>query len=283
MSQAVPPDPHGWRTGATMKVAMVAAVFAAVLAVAASAGGLVWPGLYRDNGFVRAAWMGFDLTTLCVGLPVLATSMRLAARGSLRALLVWLGLLDYLTYGYAYYLVGAAFNELFLVYAGIVVSSSMALVFALVNLDARTVGTTTARRYDRWVAGYMWFVAGGLSTVYVAQSVAFVTSGTMPAIVSVTGHPTSVVFALDLTLVVPPLAIAAVLLWRGHAWGRIVGAIVNVKGAIYTCSLGVSSLIALRNGFADAGNEIPLWITLTAGNAIAAFVLIAGIRPVAGK
>ena len=124
----------------------------------------------------------------------------------------------------------------------------------------------------------MFFVAGGLITVYGTQSIAFVTDAQLPPIVTLTGHPTSVVFALDLTLLVPPLIIAVAWLWKRRPWGRVLAAALNVKGAIYTLSLIVSSLIAVRSRYGAAAKEIPLWIVLTLGNAVSAVVLLASVR-----
>ncbi len=69
------------------------------------------------------------------------------------------------------------------------------------------------------MAGYMVLVAAGLTTVYVAQSIAFVRTGALPAIVAITGHPTSLVFALDLPLVVPALLVGAFWLQQDRAVG----------------------------------------------------------------
>ncbi len=85
------------------------------LAMIAAGGGLLIDDLYRDNPFVRAAWHGADVITLLVTVPILATAMALAARGSIAARLLWLGMLACLAYGYAYYLFGAAFNAFFLI------------------------------------------------------------------------------------------------------------------------------------------------------------------------
>jgi hypothetical protein len=262
-----------------MQTARYCSVAAASLASLAAAIGLLRPAIYRDNEFVRAAWMGSDLITLLVAVPLLIAATMVARRGSAIALLTSIGVLDYLVYCYAYYLFGAAFNPLFLAYALIVAWSSVSLVFALLNLDtAALMRDAGARSSDRWIAGYMFFVAGGLTTVYSAQSIAFMTDAQLPPIITLTEHPTSVVFALDLTLLVPPLIIAAAWLWNHRPWGRVLGAVLNVKGAIYTVSLIVSSLIAVRAGYGAAANEVPLWIVLSLGNAVSAVVLLASVR-----
>jgi hypothetical protein len=99
--------------------AVYLSVAIAVLAAAASAGGLLLPGLYRDNAFVQTTWLGNDAVTLFLAVPILVTALVFARRGSLRAQLIWLGALDYMLYNYAFYLFGAAFNAFFLIYAAL--------------------------------------------------------------------------------------------------------------------------------------------------------------------
>jgi hypothetical protein len=237
--------------------------------------------LYRDNPFVRAAWHGADVTTLLVAVPILATAMALAARGSIAARLLWLGMLACLAYGYAYYLFGAAFNAFFLIYVGLFTSAGLALVVGLVTLDiSRLTCVHFSRTRRLLIAGYMVLVAAGLTSVYVAQSIAFVRTGALPGIVALTGHPTSLVFALDLPLVVPALLVGAFWLWQDRPWGYALAVIVNAKGAIYTLSLAVSAAIAVRAGFDDAASEFPLWVVLAAGHAAAT---IAAIRSMRGR
>jgi hypothetical protein len=257
------------------------ALSAIVLALAtiAAGGGLLIDDLYRDNPFVRAAWHGADLVTLLVTVPILAAAMAMAARGSMAGRLLWLGMLACLAYGYAYYLFGAAFNAFFLIYVALFAGSGWALAMGLASLDMSRITSGRALRARRlWVAGYMVFVAAGLTTVYVAQSIAFVRTGDVPAIVAITGHPTNLVFALDLSLVAPPLLVGAFWLRQDRAWGYALAVIVNAKGAVYTLSLAVSSVLAVRAGFEDAANELPLWTVLAAGHAAAAIVTVRSLR-----
>jgi hypothetical protein len=50
-------------------------ILIAVFATIASAGGLLLPGLYRDNMFVTSAWMGNDVITLFLAVPILVMAM----------------------------------------------------------------------------------------------------------------------------------------------------------------------------------------------------------------
>jgi hypothetical protein len=246
-----------------------------VLAAAASAGGLLLAGLYRDNDLVRSAWLGNDLVTLVVAVPVLAASLAFARRGSPRARLVQLGMLDYMLYNYAFYLFGAAFNSLFLIYTALFTLAIFALISGLLDLDVGLIaGRIRPRASFRWVSGWMVFVALGLTAVYLIQSLQFIATAALPAIVVATGHPTSVVFALDLSLVVPVLLLGAVWLWQRRPWGYVLAAVVNVKGAVYMLALSGATAASFQFGFLEDPSQIVLWLVLGAGSLLAVLRLL---------
>lgn len=263
-----------------LKTAHVLSIIVAILATVASAGGLALSGLYRDNLFVSSAWKGNDVVTLFVVVPLLVAALVFSSRGSLRAQLIWMGVLDYMIYNYAFYLFGAAFNWFFLIYVALLGLSLFALIFGLINLDVDGIGKQVRRRTPvKWVAGYMLFVAVGLSLVYITQSLGFVFTGQLPAIVTRTGHPTSVVFALDLTLLVPFLVLGALWLLKRKAWGYVLAGILTVKGPAYTLVLAAGSLWAANAGVPDAAAETPLWLSLTVVGLLAATSLFGNMRP----
>lgn len=254
-----------------MKIATTLSILIAVLAAAASVGGLTIPGLYRDNLLVTSAWKGNDLVTLFLAVPLLVASLALSRRGSTRAFLVWMGVLDYMLYNYAFYLFGSAFNWFFLVYVALFGLAIFALIFGLSSLDlARLSRSIGPRMPVKWIAGYMLFVAAGLSAVYVAQTVNFLLTDVVPPIVVQTAHPTSVVFALDLTLLVPFLTLGAIWLLARKPWGYVLAGVTTMKGALYTLVLTSGSLWASNAGVEGAAGQVPLWIGLTAMGSAAA-------------
>jgi hypothetical protein len=264
----------GLRTAYTLSAIIV------LLTLAASAGGLLIPDLYQGNALLKAGWFGNDLVTLLVAVPTLVVSLVLSIRGSARARLVWLGMLDYTLYNFAYYLFGTAFNSFFLLYVTLFNLSMFALLFGLVNLDARAIGQRfRARTPVKAIAGYMAFVALGLTVVYGAQSLSFVTTGQAPEIVANTGHLTNIVFALDLTLVVPWFVLAAIWLWQRKPWGYILAAVLNVKGAAYMLALSAVTVSAVRAGASDDLAQLGLWGFIGAASLIVSVVLLANLRP----
>lgn len=263
---------------ANTKIVRALSLWIAALSVLATAGGLFIKGVYRDNAFVTTTWLGNDTVTLFLAVPILLTAMAFGMRGSWMATLVWLGVLDYMLYNYAFYLFGASFNVFFLVYAALLALSIFALIFGLVGLDVATLSRQFSEKTPvKWIGGYFLFVAMGLSAVYLMQSIGFIFTRQLPAIVAISGHPTNVVFALDLTLLIPWLAVGAVWLMKRQPWGYVVAGILSIKGPLYTLVLAVNSLLVVRAGISQT-SELPLWGTLTVLGLIACALLFGNMK-----
>jgi hypothetical protein len=231
-------------------------------------------GVYRDNAFVAALWRGNDLVTLAVAVPLLVAAMIFTRRGSPRALLVWLGMLAYALYNYAFYLFGAAFNRFFLFYVAIFTLSIYALVFILTKIDAGEIARRFhARTPVKLIGGYLILVAAGLSFLWIASSLRFVFTGVIPSDIEMTGHPTGIVYALDLSLLVPAMALGGVLAWRREPWGYVLAAMSLIKGATYTLVLTVNSLLAA------SVSELSVWLLLTTANLAAIGFLLGNMQP----
>jgi MFS family permease len=262
------------------KSAYILTIVIAILSLIATAGGLLSSALYRDNFLVTSGWRGNDLVTLFIAVPLLALALVLAWRGSPRARLVWLGMLDYTLYNFAFYLFGTAFNRFFLIYVALFMLSIFALIFGLVQTDVQAIGRQFRDRTPvKWISGYMLFVAAGLTTVYTIQSLGFITTGQLPPIVTLTGHPTNVVFALDLSLVVPVLVLGAIWLWQRRPWGYVLAVIGNVKGAVYMMALAATTITAVQSGAAEGLSQVGLWVFIGASSLIASLVLLWDLRP----
>lgn len=258
--------------------AFILSVLIALFMAAASLGGVLIEDLYRDNAFVALLWRGNDLVTLVVAVPLLVGSMIYARRGSLRAQLVWLGMLAYALYNYAFYLFGAAFNQFFLFYVAVFALSIYALVFALTKIDAEEIAEQFhVRTPVKWIGGYLILIAAGLSFLWIASALRFVFTGIIPSDIEITEHPTGIVYALDLSLLVPAMALGGVWLRRREAWGYVLAAMSLTKGATYTLVLTVNSLLAASL------SELPIWLSLTFASLAAIGFLLGNMKSAKGE
>ena len=138
----------------------------ALLMLAQGLTGLLLRDRYRDADWIRATWFGNDWVTLVVALPLMLTAAARARAGSVRGLLLWLGLLGYAVYNYAFYLFGAALNVFFPLYVASVVLAAVSLILALSTLDAGSVADAfEAAAPVRLVGGVLVAIGSGLAVV----------------------------------------------------------------------------------------------------------------------
>lgn len=219
----------------TFKTASLLSAIIAILAIVASVGGLFSDHLYRDNAWATTAFRGDDLVTLVIAVPLLVGALILARRGRPRAQLIWLAMVAYMVYNYAFYLFGATFNRFFLLYVALVSLSILALIFGLQAIDINGISQQFhVRTPVKWISGFMLVFAVVLGGLWIFQSLSYVVTGQLPQL---PGY--NLVFALDLSLLVPSLVLGAILLWKRSAWGYVLGTILNVMGTVYLTTVAL--------------------------------------------
>lgn len=194
----------------------------ALLAMAASVAGVVSEGTYAGETSNWAAQaVGQDAVNLAV-YPVLLLLARAAARGSLGAYLVWLGVLAYTAYSYVIYAGFTHFGPWFLVYVAILGLSGYALIGGLAVLDPTRVRGAFGDRAPARPAGGVLVAFGGLyALLWLSEILPAAISGETPEPVDLVGLPTNPVWVLDLAFVLPAMVAAGLLLWRRRALGYV--------------------------------------------------------------
>ncbi len=245
------------------------------LIATASLSGLALDDLYRDNLLVRSGWWGNDLVTALLAVPLLVGALLFARGGSLRGALVVAGLQAYALYGYAFYLFGAAFNPLFLLYVGVVATATVGLVGSLTSRHVRrTAPQVQVRARDRRCGWVVLGIASVLGLFWIVIWVGSAVSGRVPAMVTATGHPTNVAGALDLWMVVTFGVWGGGWLVRGRGWGLLISAVWAVKGAVYMVALSAATLSAWWAGATGSPVEVALWAPLGVACTVVAGILL---------
>jgi hypothetical protein len=248
------------------------------LMVTQAVAGLAWPEVYRDAGWIKAAWFGNDAITLGVAVPLMWMAHAAARRGSPRGQLLCAGVAGYALYNYAFYLFGAALNAHFPIYVAGFVTSALTLILMVPSLDPRALEAHERPSTPLRIVGAGLVATGALlATVWVVIWAAFVFAG----------RPTPVepdafrlIAGLDLSLMAPALVGGGVLLWRQERWGYVVAGIASIQAALYLLVLSVNSVIAIRRGFAEAPGELPIWGSLLiVTSALAGAVLVQTVAP----
>jgi hypothetical protein len=247
----------------------------ALLMVVASAAGLFVDGLYQDGPWAREALRGGDFTTLLLAAPILGWSLILSIRGSVPARAAWIGVLAYGIYNYAYYVFGAEFNDLFLLHIALLTLSIWATALAVASLDVGAVAAAfRVGRASRWVGGFLVLVGSILGGLWVFLAIRFAVTGELMADIPAGGI--HLVFAIDLSLLVPALVVAGVLLWRRTGIGVVFGAVMTVMGGLYQVNLLVAGVFQANADVAGAKAFPPEGIVVATGFLLACAVLFAG-------
>jgi hypothetical protein len=238
--------------------------------------GLLFSEHYRDPEPIRTTWFGNDWVTLILAVPLLLWGVVRGARGSTRRLLVWLGLIAYAVYNYAFYLFGAALNVFFPFYVLAFVVAVVALILGLSRLDVAAVARSFRPATPvRAIGGLITCIGIGLAAVWIVMWAAHVFADRPTPI---DPEAFKLVAALDLTLMVPSLTAGGILLWRRSPWGYVIASLATIQGALYLLVLSVNAVIAIRRGLASAPGELPVWGTLLIVTTIIALVLLANVQ-----
>jgi hypothetical protein len=214
-----------------------------VLALLASLAGLLTDGVYGEPESTAEMLRGYDLVTLVLVVPALVLSQLQARRGSDRAQLIWVGMLAYLGYTYAYYLLGTPFNDLFLLHAAVFSGSLFALVLTVGALDVPGIAAQFSPRTPRRIVGaVLALLAVALGGIWIYASARFIAAGELPVGSALVESDVVVQLglALDLTLLVPAYAVAAVLLWRRIATGYVLATVLLIAGTLHQVSYMVA-------------------------------------------
>jgi hypothetical protein len=163
----------------------------------------------------------------------------------------------------------------FLGYVGIVASAVWALVDLLRNFPVQNLHSSA--KYNRWIAGYLFLIAAMLFAIEVPPAAGFIFTGIIPDMVVKSNHPTSIVYALDLTMVFPTLVVAGYWLWQRKSWGFMLATVMLFKAAAYGLVL-CSGTILLMLRSVDRDPLLPFYLFITIGGLTGLVVLLRSLQ-----
>jgi hypothetical protein len=219
-----PPAPHTvrvgparasyWLSGGLALAALIAGV-ATFIAKDSIAGPAVSVGTARGTALVVAA----------VAVPVLLAAMWSTNRGSLRAIVIWLGAACYLLYNAIMFLFATPYNRFFLAYVAMFALALWAIGTVLVQTDVTGLArNVTGRLPVHGIAIYAWTVALLNALVWLRTIIPTLTAEHPGAFLLGSGFSTHPVYIQDLAVWIPLIAVAAAWMWRGLPWGYLITA-----------------------------------------------------------
>jgi hypothetical protein len=197
-------------------------------------------GLYRfDTPLIAVGYRIADAVTLILSIPLLVVSLVLCRRGSLNGVLMLTGVLAHFCYNYGSLALGAAYNNLFLVYLAVFSASLFALIMALMAIDSESLAAQFSPRFPRRALGIYLIVSGiALCVLWIGLSVlpALLQNQAPPELASYT---TIITFVVDLAVIAPCMIVAGRLLMQQAPLGYLFSSTLLV----FTDVLGISLLV----------------------------------------
>ncbi len=182
-------------------LSIAAALLAVIGSVIALAVDRIYAGL--TPAFLPQA-LAQDIANLAVASPAWLILAALALRGSLRAYLLWLGVLTFTVYNYVIYTFSIPFGPLFLLWVAVLGLSLYALIGGITAIDRKVVESRFSnRRAVQIVAWFLIVVAILFGLLWLSEDVPALLSGSTPKSVGEMGLPTNPVHILDLGFFLP--------------------------------------------------------------------------------
>ena len=122
------------------------------------------------------------------------------------------------------------------------------------------------------------FVALLLGVFHLFLNIRYVFTGHVPEIVINVEHPTNLISALDLSLVVSFGLLGGVWLWKRQPWGYVLAVIWNVKGAVYMTALSAATVGVFQAGVSEDIMQIALWGPIGVGCLISFILLLTNME-----
>jgi hypothetical protein len=219
-------------------------------------------GLYQyETVSVAAQAIAQDVVTLLVGIPLLAISMILFQKGSLRGKLLLAGTLAYFLYTYASFVFGAAYNILFLVYVTLFSLSLYAFILTLMEVDMPALPKHFSSGLPRrTIAVFLFIVGGFLLIAWLGRIVPTLIANQPPY--GLESYTTLIIQALDLGLVVPIAFLSGILLWKGSAWGYLLSSVVLIKGVTLVLAVSAMAVNMILAGVQVSIGELMMFPTI---------------------
>jgi len=204
------------------KSALWLSVIDALLVLTASASGIFLKSIYvRETLSWAVQGIGQDIVNL-VAAVVLFIAAYFVNKGSVKAFLVWSGVLLYLIYAYIIYAFDVHFNSLFLVYVAIVGLSFYALVVFVIHMHLDSLQAYfSANTPARLVSAFLPVLGIVFYLLWLREEIPALVTGTIPPSVTAANLPTNPVHVLDLGLCLPAMIITGLLLWRRKLLGYL--------------------------------------------------------------
>lgn len=218
--------------------------------------------LYQDNPWLKAQWLGQDVVTLLIAIPVLLMSLK---RGVGQHRIKWwminTGMLLYFAYTFGIYVTSAKLTFLYFVQLLIFGLSVIGFIRSCMLLSHEQINFSLQSTIRKGIImTYCIGIGLGLIFFWLTDSIQHITD---PIYQSNTfdGQPPLINYTLDMGIIAPTMIASAIMLGWKERWGFILSGIILTK----TSTLGFSLLAMATSMHLQHINPKPDIIILAMG------------------
>ncbi len=251
----------------------------AMVALVTSLGGMLGMAYRADSSNLAAQAMGQDGVNVFIAYPLLLVLMVLALRGSVRAYLMWLGILIYSAYSYLIYATSLHFSGWFLAHVLILGFSVWLLVAGIAAIDFARFRSSVRDGISSALPGRLLVIAGAVfAVVWLSEIIPSAFAGEQLESAQTAGLRTNPVYVADLGFLLPALITAGILLLRKRIVGYVLAAPMLVYGVVFGLAvIGKFVSLAVQGEPADAIVVVLMTIVALVFGAVL-FVYLRGVR-----
>lgn len=189
---------------------------AALLAIIGNIVALSVPRIYSTlTPYFLPQALAQDIADLALVAPAWLILVILALRGSLRAYLLWLGVLTFTVYNYVIYTFSVPFGPLWLLWVAVLGLCLYSLIGGVTAIDHAAVRSSfTSRTAIKVIAWFLIIVCLLFAFLWLSEDIPALLSGTTPASLVNMAVPTNPVHILDLAFFLPAAIVTGIWLLK---------------------------------------------------------------------
>ena len=174
-------------------------------------------GVYKDmSAEVAPQGIAQDYVTLFIAIPVLLIAFPYACKRSLKAQLIFIGILNYFFVTFLFYSVMAMYNRLFPLYIILMGCSFYALILSFSSIGIKNIHERFSQAFPRkWIASFLVFNSIAIMLLWLSIIIPPLMDGSIVPL-QVEHYTTLIVQAFDLGIFLPGAIISGILFYRGH-------------------------------------------------------------------
>lgn len=208
-------------------------IFTCLIAVLTLASCIISIGansIYQDGEWAKAQWLGQDIVTITLALPLLLIAWIKGIKGgNSKWTLVYCGILLFFTYTYSFFMFAAKLTFLYLFHLPVFGLSMIGLVITCIALfNQNSEYSFEKRGLKAGIILYLLLISLMISFLWLNDIMAHLLK---PDHLSDTpdGEAPLIIYSLDLALIIPLMIASAIAIKKKLRWGYILNGIILTK------------------------------------------------------